>query len=422
MKNKKRKNRKYTINKIIAIISILLIPFFVGIKIVELNHKNMFPSSFLITKEIVMYSLIIIFVYNLIVLIRNKCIKNNKRMVTIVGLFFLSIAFELTGTIGLVYYNDSFKDWLITTSAGSINYRYLAGSIYNENTIDEVLEKEASKEIEDVTRDIVSYDDLTVNNVHYRNAEEEAVLAHEEGEDYKIIKIEGTTIGADYHYEGYMAIIYDPSRVTLAKSSGAGTDEETSYGETLATISRKNGAKVAINGGGFYDPFWSSNGGIPHGTTIIDGKLDTYYAPGMDEGGIIGFNKDNKMVLKKMSAEQALSEGIRDAVEWGPYLIVDGHNYFEKTTWYTWTCGRTAIGQRLDGIVLFLVIDGLQDHSKGASYADVAAIMQKYGAVNAANLDGGTSTSMTVDHQYINSPWNGYQPTYRWFPNAWIFK
>ena len=137
-------------------------------------------------------------------------------------------------------------------------------------------------------------------------------------------------------------------------------------------------------------------------------------------GGIIGFDKNDKLILKKMTVDEAYSRGIRDAVEWGPFLIVNGVNYYKNVNYYTWTCGRTAIGQRADGIVLMLVIDGLQSHSKGASYADMAHIMELYGAVNAANLDGGTSTAMTVNHEYINSPWNGYVSTYRWLPNAWI--
>ena len=59
-------------------------------------------------------------------------------------------------------------------------------------------------------------------------------------------------------------------------------------------------------------------------------------------------------------------------------------------------------------------------HSKGASYKDLASIFERYGVVNAANLDGGTSTSMVENGKYINSPWNGVKPTFRWFPNAWI--
>ncbi len=421
MKNIKRNKKNYILNKIIASISILLIPFFIGLKIIENNHSEIFSDNFLITKEIVLYLLIFIFILNLMILIKNRCLKSNKKTVAIVCFFLLFVVFELSASLKLFYYNNDFKDWVIKTSIGSINYKYVATNIYNEETIDETIDKEAKKMENDYSNDIVKYDDLTYEKVHYRNEIEENILKHEEDEYYKIIKIEGKTIGADYPYVGYMAVIYDPSRVTLAKSTGAGTFEG-SYGETLATISRKNGAKIAMNAGGFYDPYWNSNGGIPHGPVIIDGKLDSDYTRGVDSGGIVGFNYDNKLILKRMSAEQALSEGIRDAVDWGPYLIVDGVNQFKNISWYTWACGRTAIGQRADGVVLLLVIDGLQAHSKGASYADLASILESYGAVNAANMDGGTSTSMTLDHQYINSPWNGYRPTFRWFPNAWIVK
>ena len=135
-------------------------------------------------------------------------------------------------------------------------------------------------------------------------------------------------------------------------------------------------------------------------------------------GGLIGFTEDNKLVLKKMTTEEAIEMGIRDAVDWGPFLIVDGKNKFPYDTY--WECGRTVIGQRADGIVLLLVIDNLQDHSKGASYKDLSDIMLRYGAINAANLDGGTSTAMVENGEFVNSPWNGHKPTFRGLPNAWI--
>lgn len=278
---------------------------------------------------------------------------------------------------------------------------------------------EKKVQVEDLSYDIIDGDELNYNSKMYANKYDEEILKRNDNESYKIIKISGTTIGANYHYEGYMAVIYDASRVKLAKSSGAGTSDG-SYGEILSEISKKNNALVAINAGGFYDPNWNSNGGIPHGSVIIDGKIASDFRRGVDSGGLIGFDTNNKLVLKKMSAKQALNEGIRDAMDFGPYLIVDGKNQFKSVNYYTWACARSAIGQRSDGIVLMLVIDGLQNHSKGASYADMASIMERYGAINAANLDGGTSSAMVVNNEYINSPWNGYQRTLRWIPNAWI--
>ena len=63
---------------------------------------------------------------------------------------------------------------------------------------------------------------------------------------------------------------------------------------------------------------------------------------------------------------------------------------------------RTAIGQRADGAVLLLVIDGRQSHSLGATYKDCQQVMLDYGAVNAANLDGGSSTLMIYEGEHVN--------------------
>ena len=64
---------------------------------------------------------------------------------------------------------------------------------------------------------------------------------------------------------------------------------------------------------------------------------------------------------------------------------------------------RTAIGQREDKAIMLMVIDGRQAISPGASYLDEAEVMLKYGAVNACNLDGGSSTLMWFKGDYINN-------------------
>ena len=64
---------------------------------------------------------------------------------------------------------------------------------------------------------------------------------------------------------------------------------------------------------------------------------------------------------------------------------------------------RTAIGQLSDGTVIFVCIDGRQMGSLGGTYSDLINIMVEYGAVNACNLDGGSSTLMWYEDQYINN-------------------
>ena len=117
--------------------------------------------------------------------------------------------------------------------------------------------------------------------------------------------------------------------------------------------------------------------------------------------------EDDKLILGKMTAKEALNKGVRDAVTFGPFLIVNGKPSFIKGNGGWGTAPRSAIGQRKDGIVLFLVIDGRMVGRPGADMVDLTEIMQNYGAYNAANLDGGTSCGLVVNGELINDPVNG---------------
>ena len=406
--------KRIDIYKMLFISNLFLLPILASFLISVLYNYEKYDSLFkalLIVLIFICISLIIVSLYKL-----NK----QRRVFTKVHLFkkvgvllmFLVFLFETGFLVKFLYYDDFFKDWLITSSASSIDHKDIASKLYSKYTIDEIIGKKNNLQ-EDLINFNIDYD-ISL----YANQYEKEILEREEGQLYKIIKVSGNTSATGAPYVGYIAVIYDPSHVKLAKSAGAGT-EEGAYGETLATIARKNDAVVAMNAGGFYDPNWNSNGGIPHGDVFIDGKLDSTYRRGEFGGGIIGFTNEDKLVLKRMSTEEAIAIGIRDAVDWGPFLIVDGVNKYKGETEY-WECGRSAIGQRADGIVLMVVIDNLQEHSKGMSYSDLANLFERYGAINAASLDGGTSTMMIEKGEYVNSPWNGYRPTYRWLPNAWI--
>ena len=102
-----------------------------------------------------------------------------------------------------------------------------------------------------------------------------------------------------------------------------------------------------------------------------------------------------------MSGQHALDRGIRDALSFGPVLVMNGRASTVKGSG-SGLNPRTAIGQRSDGAVLLLVIDGRQPSSLGATYADLIDIMMDFGAVNAANLDGGNSSGMYYKGSIIN--------------------
>ena len=93
---------------------------------------------------------------------------------------------------------------------------------------------------------------------------------------------------------------------------------------------------------------------------------------------------------------------------------------------------RTGIGQRSDGAILMLVIDGRQVSSLGATFADMTDIFLSYGAVNACNLDGGSSSVMMYRDmqglygepgtvQMINS-YSVLQSQPRRMPNYWMVR
>ena len=93
---------------------------------------------------------------------------------------------------------------------------------------------------------------------------------------------------------------------------------------------------------------------------------------------------------------------------------------------------RTAIGQRADGAVIFVCIDGRQAGSVGGKYADVIDIMLEYGAVNACNLDGGSSTVMMYRDTYgrygeagevrMMNSYSLLQKDPRRMPNFWMVR
>ena len=179
-------------------------------------------------------------------------------------------------------------------------------------------------------------------------------------------------------------------------------------------------AHIAINASGFYDPDWNSNGSTPHGTVIQNGKVVWDYQDANVGGGFVGFTYENKLVLGRMTKQQALDMGMRDAIEFGPFLIINGEPSFVKGNGGWGIAPRTAIGQRQDGIVLMLVIDGRRTHSIGADMVDLTEIMMRYGAYNAANMDGGSSSSLIVEKQVYNNPVAGGEEGLRNIPTAWI--
>ena len=307
---------------------------------------------------------------------------------------------------------DGFRNFWITSAMTTMNHQYLATWLYSDETIQKVLANNQIVEIDEVSDSnsikIRKYSAKTI----YKNEYEKAVLTRDPGNDlYKVIPVSGTS------YQGFLVAVYDPSRISVATTKYLGK-----YGESITTVAKRENAIIAMNAGGFYDPDWNSNGALPHGTVISNGKVVSDYEDARVGGGFICFTKENKLILGKMTKEEALAKGCRDAVEFGPYLIVNGKSSFIKGNGGWGIAPRTAIGQRKDGIVLMLVINGRIPSSIGADLVDLTEIMENYGAYNAANLDGGSSSELVINQKIVNTPVAGGVDGLRDMPTFWIVK
>ncbi len=199
-------------------------------------------------------------------------------------------------------------------------------------------------------------------------------------------------------YNGVMMIVKDPTRVFVGTPAKYGEGQK---GLTLSQMIDRYDAVGGTNGGGFFDEAGSGTGGIPEGIVIAEGKLlwgekDSYYSlAGIDGNGILH--------VGKMTGEKALSLGIEYACSYGPALIINGVPCNEKRSLGGGLNPRTAIGQRADGAILMLVVNGRKVDSLGATLDDLVEIMLSFGAVNASNLDGGSSSLMKYDGEFKNT-------------------
>lgn len=322
--------------------------------------------------------------------------------VYIVG--FTSFLFLFYGPI------NSFKEFWITSAMTTMTHRYLATWLYSDEYIAKVLKNNSIIEVDEVS-DPSKINFRKYTTAIYRNEYEKEILSRENDDLYKVINVSGNG------YQGFLVAIYDPSRISIATTAYLGK-----RGESILTVSEREKAIIAMNAGGFYDPDWNSNGALPHGTVISNGKIVSDYDDARMGGGFIGFTYENKLILGNMSKEEAIVKGYRDAIEFGPYLIVNGKRSFIKGNGGWGVAPRSAIGQRQDGIVLFLVINGRLASSIGADMVDLTDIMERYGAYNAANLDGGSSSELVINNKIINTPVAGGENGLRNMSTFWIVK
>lgn len=213
-------------------------------------------------------------------------------------------------------------------------------------------------------------------------------------------------------FKGKVMLIKDPKRIKVAV-----TKELEISGERVSDFVIDTGAIAGINGGGFYDPNGAGNGAFPDGLTVHNGEI-VHNNVGNKSTDIVALDKDGKLIVGQITADDVKQKNIQEAVSFLPTLIQDGkRGEFQDSRWGV--APRTAIGQKADGTIILVVIDGRQaTWSWGAKMSDLYDLFKDYDAVNAANLDGGSSTELFYNGKVINKLWNWAGE--RYLPTAFV--
>lgn len=288
---------------------------------------------------------------------------------------------------------DYVRNLYVTTAMQTMNHQYLARVFYSEKTIEAIMSKNYISSLdEDANLNDIVID--TSKKTSFKDEYEKELLTREPGNDlYKILNV---NVG---NANGYLVAIYDPKKVKLlrTKKFNAGTQ-----GERVSDMCKRYGGTLCINGGGFANGL-DNGSDVPLGHVIDDGKVVWPLSEDGSRGDIIGLTNEGKLKLVSNSTgSEAVAAGIEQGLEFGPFLIVNGKSAKISGTPYG-VANKCVIAQRKDGVMMFLVTEG-ETYIDGASLSDVVTTLERYGAYNAANLDGGQSTSLVVDGKLVNSP------------------
>lgn len=280
------------------------------------------------------------------------------------------------------------RDLYIGTAMTTYTHQWLATMFFSDETINQVMNERVAPELEI----------NTVTSESYIKKENKIQMFDVSGSNYT----------------GKLLKISNPEQVFVGISNEYGI-----RGQFLEEMADKYEAIAGINGSGFIDEGGKGKAAYPVGMLISEGEI--IYDPEYLEYDIIGLDYDNNLIVGTYTKKELMNLNLRDAVEPFYKLIINGEKRIKSGNGGYGLHPRTAIGQTLDGSILMLVIDGRQLHSIGATMKDCQDILASYGAINAAALDGGSSSIMYYDEQIQTKPSNG--TTYgRYLPSAFLVK
>lgn len=364
--------------------------------------------------------------YNIGVASSVKRVKKQKgKVAIIIGVFGKTIIVILTTILAIlitliimftmICHGPSNKatELFATTFLETGQMKFIVSMFLSDEKIQEIVNNNSMSEMTaEVNANLIKIDNSKQNN---------------SSKDIELVQVSGNT------FSGKMLIIKDPSRVKLATTYPWGE-----YGKELDQLVKNSNSIAGVNGGLYVSD--SNKGGKPLGLVVCNGEIQYNNPTGYAGLHLIGFDTNN--VLRIISLEGMNStqieelvkkEKIRDAVVFQEESS-DKNNHFVKLVINgearqmngsgSGANPRTVIGQKADGTVLLLVTDGRGASGHlGATASDLINVMMEYGAVNAANLDGGSSSSMYYNDNYEMTSVTLYYSNSSWkLPTAFVVK
>ncbi|MPQ45111.1 phosphodiester glycosidase family protein [Clostridium tarantellae] len=310
----------------------------------------------------------------------NKKLKSRKWKVFSLFVIF-QIAFGIITAPFIIYYGpfNNIKTSLVGAAMTSLNHQYLATAFLSNEKIKEIL---SQNKVEDIKQD-------TKNS--------KITLPKKHNDKIELFEVKGKK------FNGYMLVVSDPTRVKIGYTSKLNKE-----GQTTSQIAKQSNAIAAINGGGFTDKSatstWTGNGGTPIGVIMTNGKKIFNSLKDDEKTDMMAITDEGRLLVGKYSYDNLKNLNAKEALSFGPPLVVNGQPTITTGDGGAGIASRTAIGQREDGAMLLLVVDGRSINSIGATWKEIQDVMIQYGAINAINLDGGNSTTMYYNDEIVNNP------------------
>jgi len=315
---------------------------------------------------------------------RNKRKKVSIKM--IIGFLIYTLIVAAVTTPVFVFYGpfQNVKRTVVGTAMATFTHQYIATTFLSQDEINEILNSSQNGET-------TSAETENLNEVKISHTGDKGI------DRYNI---------PNKKFNGYILEIKDPTRLKVGYTKRIGE-----VGQRTSEIAEENGAVAAINGGGFTDKsangkLWAGTGAYPEGIVISNGEVIYKDVKDNVKVNVTAFTADGTLIVGDHTLNDLKKRNVVEAVSFRNSLIINGKTVSVQDEGLN---PRTAIGQKSDGTIVMLVIDGRTGLKPGATLKEVQNILLQQGVINASNLDGGSSSTMYLNGEIINNPcdWNG---------------